>query len=145
MDEKMELVIHIHKDASMGYYIMGILIDKLKDKDNKIKSYIEDIRGEYKKFSLKSKKILVMHKINPEEEGFINKMMSSMGVSMEVNNDNSDSAIADMVIQGISKGSIEMKKKIEAYKDQVSNEYLKLAKEFLKFQEKSIDELKKYL
>ena len=38
-----------------------------------------------------------------------------------------------------------MEKKISLYKDSVEKEYLKLAKDFLKFQEKTIDELKKYL
>ncbi len=43
MDEKLELVVHIHKDASMGAYTTKTLMDDLKDKDNKIKSYVEEI------------------------------------------------------------------------------------------------------
>ena len=72
-------------------------------------------------------------------------MMTKMGISKEVKSDNSDSAIADLLIKGISMGSIDMEKKIEQYKDEVSNNELELAREFLKFQEKTIDKLKDYL
>ena len=72
-------------------------------------------------------------------------MMAKMGISKEVKSDNSDSAIADLLIKGISMGSIDMEKKIEQYKDEVSNNELELAREFLKFQEKTIDKLKDYL
>lgn len=145
MEEKLELVTHVHKDASMGAYTIRTLSDKLKDKDNKIKGFLEDIEKKYKEFSDKTKDILVENKINPEEDGFITKMMSSMGISKEVKDDNSDSAIADMVIQGISMGSIEMEKKVAAYKDQTDKEYLNIAKDFLKFQQKTISDLKKFL
>ena len=72
-------------------------------------------------------------------------MMAKMGISKEVKSDNSDSAIADLLIKGISMGSIDMEKKIKQYKDEVSNNELELAREFLKFQEKTIDKLKDYL
>ena len=42
-------------------------------------------------------------------------------------------------------GSIEMEKQIKNYKDHVDKDDMKLAKKFLKFQEKAIEELKKYL
>jgi len=145
MQEKLELITHVHKDAAMGYYTVKTLSEKLKDKDNKIKGFLEDIQKKYKEFSDKTKDILVENKISPEEDGFITKMMSSMGISKEVKDDNSDSAIADMVIQGISMGSIEMEKKIAAYKDQIDKEYLSIARDFLKFQQKTINDLKKFL
>ena len=59
--------------------------------------------------------------------------------------DNSDAAMAEMLIQGISMGSIEIEKQIKNYKDHVDKDDMKLAKKFLKFQEKAIEELKKYL
>ena len=73
------------------------------------------------------------------------KMMANMGVSKEVKSDNSDASIADMLIKGISMGSIDMEKKIGDYKKEVEKKDLKVAKEFLKFQQKAIDKLKKFL
>ena len=42
-------------------------------------------------------------------------------------------------------GSIDMEKKLEDYKKEVEKGDLKVAKEFLKFQQKAIDKLKKFL
>lgn len=70
------------------------------------------------------------------------KAMSKMNIKKEVLNDNSDSAIADMVIQGISMGIIEMEKKIKCCEDGFAK---KLAKEFIKFSEEKNEKLKQYL
>lgn len=145
MDEKYELLEHVYKDASMASYSTQKLIDKLKDRDNKIKGYLEEILEKYQDFEERAKGLLKENGVAPLDESVFKKMMSAMGISKEVKDDNSDSSIADMMIQGISMGSIEMEKKVKAYKDQVDKEHLKLAKEFLKFQEKTVDHLKKYL
>lgn len=68
-----------------------------------------------------------------------------MGINKEVKADNSDAAIADMLIKGISTGSVEIEKKLKAYEKEVDKEHKKLAHDYLKFQEKAIDHLKKYL
>ncbi len=145
MKEEYKLIEYIYKDAEMGVYTINKLLDHLKEKDNKIKGYAEEILKKYEEFAHEAKGELKENKIPPMEEGIITKMMSSMGISKEVKEDNSDSAIADLLIQGISMGSIEMEKKISVYQDQVDKEHLKLAKKFLKFQEKTIAELKEYL
>ena len=79
------------------------------------------------------------------DPNFFAKMGSTMGIIKEVKTDNSDSSIADMVIQGVSMGSIETEKKLKAYEKDIEKEYKDLAERFLKFQQKSIDKLKKYL
>ena len=71
--------------------------------------------------------------------------MSTMGIKKEVKSDNSDAAIADMLIKGISMGSIEMEKKVKDYRDCVDKEQLQLAEDFLKFQQQTIERLKEYL
>ena len=68
-----------------------------------------------------------------------------MGIKKEVLHDNSDASIADMLIKGISMGTIDMEKKIENYKENVDKENLKLAKDFYQFQQENIEELKKHL
>ena len=145
MQEKFEILEHVHNDSAMAIHSIEKLIEKLKDKDNKIKGYIEDILEKYKEFEEESRNILEENDKEISEPSFMAKMGSSMGISKEVNSDNSDSAIADMLIEGISMGSIEMEKKLKQYEKDLEKEHKKLAKEFLKFQEKTIDELKKYL
>ena len=72
-------------------------------------------------------------------------MMSSMGIFKEVLADNSDSAIADLLIQGLLMGEVEMKKRIENASDDVNKDDFDLAKDFLKFQKKSHKIMEKYL
>lgn len=145
MKENNELILHIYQDAEMACYTIEKLINDIKEKDNKIKKVIEDILHEYESWKQKSKKLLQKENAQISENPLIAKIMAGQSIKKEVNDDNSDSAIADMLIKGISMGSIDMEKKISAYKNEVNSEDLSMAKEFLKFQEKTIEHLKEYL
>ena len=145
MDKNYELIMHIYEDSEMACTTIEELIKDLKDKDNKIKSFLEKIDKEYKNYKEDAKKILKKNKEEIPEKGIISKMMANMGVKKEVMNDNSDSAIAELMIQGISMGSLNMEKKLSEYEKVSDKDQIKKAKEFLKFQEKTIDHLKEYL
>ncbi len=145
MNKQCELIEKIYKDAAMGRFSTRKLLDNLKGRDNKITDDVESIFEGYSSFEEKAKEVLLACDMTPEEEGSITKMMSSMGIFKEVLTDNSDAAIADLLIQGLSMGVIEMEKRVKGAKDNVNKEHLKLAKEFLKFQEKSQKTMEKYL
>jgi len=145
MNENCELVLHIYKDAEMSAYTLTRLLRDLKDKDNKIKKTLEDILKEYEEWKSNTKKYLKKHDAEVSENGMMAKMMAGMGIDKEVNADNSDSAIADMIIKGISTGTVDMEKKLKQYRDEADSKELELAEDFLKFQEKTIDILKEYL
>lgn len=145
MTENSELVLHIYKDAEMSAYTLTRLLRDLKDKDNKIKKTLEDILKEYEKWKNTTKKYLKKHDAEISTNGMMAKMMAGMGIDKEVKYDNSDSAMADMIIKGVSTGTVDMEKKIKQYKDEANEKELELAEEFLKFQEKTIDILKEYL
>ena len=145
MNENCELVLHIYKDAEMSAYTLTRLLRDLKDKDNKIKKTLEDILKEYEEWKSNTKKYLKKHDAEISENGMMAKMMAGMGIDKEVNADNSDSAIADMIIKGVSTGSVDMEKKLKQYRDEANDKELELAENFLKFQEKTIDILKEYL
>lgn len=145
MKEKNELILHIYQDAEMACFTIDKLINDLKEKDNKIKKTVEDVLHEYQDWKQKSKKLLQKGNAEISENPLIAKFMAGSSIRKEVSNDNSDSAIADMLIKGIVMGSIDMEKKISAYKEEVNTEDLNMAKDFLKFQEKTIEKLKQYL
>ena len=145
MEEKNELVEHIYKDAQMGSFTCQKLKEALKEKDNKIKGSLEDILKGYQNFEQKAKKILKKEKEECCEESLMTKMMAKMGIKKEVMMDNSDSAIAKMLIEGLTMGSLEMHTKIKDYEKEVEKETVSLAKDFLKFQEEQMENLKKYL
>ncbi len=143
--EDIELYKHIYQDSEMGKYTISKLLAELKEKDNKIKSVVEDILKQYESYYEESKNYLLEHDQDLKENGMMAKMGASMGIKKEVKSDNSDSSIAEMLIQGISMGSLEMEKKIGNYEKDASKEALKFAKKFLEFQEDSITGLKKFL
>ena len=145
MGEKNELLEHIYKDAYMASYSLQRLLDEIKNKDNKIKGDVEDILQKYQEFKEEVEELLKGNGEEVNDPNFFAKMGSTMGIIKEVKTDNSDSSIADMVIQGVSMGSIETEKKLKAYEKDIEKEYKDLAQRFLKFQQKSIDKLKKYL
>lgn len=145
MEEKYKLLEQVHHDSSMAVFTIEKLLKELKDKDNKIKNYLNEILDEYKDFESESKNLLELDDRKVDDPSIFAKMGSSMGVSKEVNKDNSDSAIADMMIQGVSMGVIEIEKKLKEYDKELDDEHKKISKKFLKFQQKTVDSLKKYL
>ncbi len=143
--EKCELAALILKDADMSVYTLSGLLEDLKDKDNKIKGPVEDILKGYERYLEKASFYLEANDVEERYKSLMGKLMSRMGVKKEVRKDNSDSAIADMLIQGVSMGSIDMEKKLNAYKDSDNSEELAMAHDFYEFQQEVINELKKYL
>ena len=145
MNKQCELIEKIYKDASMGRFSTQKLLENLKGKDNKITGDVEGIFKGYSSYEEKAKEILLSRDKTPVEEGNMTKMMSSMGIFKEVLTDNSDSAIADLLIQGLLMGEVEMKKRVDNASDDINKDDLDLAKEFLKFQKKAHKTMEKYL
>ena len=145
MNEKIELYKQIYQDANMAKTSIQDMKNGLKDKDNKIKDVLDDLIKEYTKYEKESKNTLKSLNSEPEKEGLIAKFMANMGIKKEIGNDNSDSHMAEVLIQGISMGSINMDKKISDYEKKVNQEDIDYARSFLKYQEASIEKLKKYL
>lgn len=143
--EELELYKHIYQDSEMGIFTLTKLLEELKEKDNKIKNDVEEILKGYERYFEEVKAILDDQDISIEENSLMAKMGASMGIKKEVKDDNSDSSIADMLIKGVSMGTIDMEKKINDYKDEVDKKELKFAKDFLEFQQDVITGLKKFL
>ena len=129
----------------MGVHTLNILSDTLRKRDNKIKGLIEDELKEYNNFLKESEKLLKKNKIEPKKTNLMAKLSSKMGITMETMKDNSDPAIASMVIEGLTMGIVEMQTKIENYKKLVDKKILKLSIKFLKFQEEEIEKLKIFM
>ena len=145
MKENFELYEHIYKDAEMACFTLQKLLKDLKSKDNKIKKLVEDILKEYTTYKNDVKKILKDNNKEVKDTNMMGKMMARMNIKNEVMDDNSDSSIADMLIQGISMGSIDTEKKIHDYDKEVNDSQLDYVNEFLEFQKRVIEELKSYL
>ena len=146
MDESLEIVNHIYKDSEMAISTLTKLSTTLEKKDNKIKDTVEDIIKGYERYFKDAKKILNKNNCKKEKNGLVSKVMANMGIDKEVKDDNSDSAMADMLIKGVSMGSIDLEKKLAKYKDkEIDDKVLELANDFKDFQDDIIKKLKEYL
>lgn len=145
MNENNELLEYIYQTAEMGVFSTTKLIEDINGKENKIKKVIEGILKGYENFLKDSKKMLEKKKTEIKENSTFSKMGASMGIKKEVKEDNSDAAIAHMMIEGLTMGTVDISSKIKNYERDADKDILTLAKKFLKFQEESIEFLKKYL
>ena len=145
MNENIEMLEYIHKASNMGHSSAEDLLTALKDKDNKIRKILENINKEYESFEKESAKLLKKNKKEPKTAGIMADIMSKMSIKKEVMIDNSDPSMADMLIQGLTMGNIEIDKTITNFEKYIDKDILDIAKRFRKFGERYIEELKKYL
>ena len=145
MDENLELLEYIYQNAEMGVFTLTKLIKKINDKENKIKKLVEEQLKGYEEYLKDSKKLLKKNDEEAKSNTVMSKISASMGIDMEVMKDNSDASIAHMLTQGITMGVVDITTKIDNYKESVDGKNLKLAKDFLQFQEEQLKILKSYL
>ena len=145
MNENNELLMHIYKTSEMGVESTKNVIDCIKTKDNKIKHVLETELKEYEKFYKISKSKLEKENVKPKGNKIIAKVSSDIGVYFETMKDNSDAAVASMMIEGLTMGIVEMETKINNYQSTCEEDILKIAKDFLKFQQNEVEKLKTFM
>ena len=145
MNTETELLEYIYQTADLGKKGYIHLLQALEDKDNKIKKEIEKQLEGYEIIHEEVKELLKKKKVKPKDKGPFIEMINKMGTNMNVMMDNSDSKIAEMIIQGLTMGIIEMEKQLNEYEKKVDKNIIKEAKKLLKYQEKCKKEIEKYL
>lgn len=145
MNENNELLTCVYQNADMEVKSLTSLLKDIKEKDNKLKDLIsEEIKG-FEQYLKESEKLLKKSKVEVKGKGFIAETMAKMGIKKEVSNDNSDSAIAEMVIEGFTMGNLELDKLITNYEKIVDKKNLKLASRLRDFTNNEIVKLKKFI
>lgn len=145
MDETNELLVILYQDCFMAVKNLEVLLEEIKTKDNKIKGEVEIILKEYEKYLKDVKKLLKTNKVKPKKVSPFALYGAKMKMKKDVREDNSDSKISDIIIQGLVMGIIDINKRIDNYKNDVSNDLIKLTNGLLEFQQNSIDKLKEFL
>ena len=144
MNENEEVLEYIYQTSNMGMQSTKDLINSLKGKDNKIKKILPEIEKNYEKYALETEKLLNKQELKAKPIGMMAKAMSKMNISKEMMNDNSDANIANMLIQGLTMGNLELSKHIDNYKEVADKKVIDLAKKLKKFGEEYIEKLKVY-
>ena len=139
-----EFLDSLYKNVKMGADSIIDLMPKVKD--NGMREEMTAELERYEKFAKGIRDILFKAGDEPKEESFMAKAMTKMGIEMNTMMDSTTSHIADMMIQGATMGVTDTTKLIREYENTAcSEEALALARETVKYEEESIERLKKFL
>lgn len=142
MDGNVELLNYIYQNSEMGVSTINQLIGICDNEE--YKALLQSQLTEYTNINkLAEEKINELNKEAKEINTF-SKASTYMMINMKTLLDNSPSHISEMLIQGGTMGIIDITKKIKEYPN-ADKEILDLADRLLKFEQKNIEESKKYL
>lgn len=144
MEKDNELLACLDENVNMGLEALKTLEFKLKSTDNKIKSNVEKAYKEYQKFAIRLEKMSIEKK-PPKKTNLISLIMSKMGTNIEFMKDNSDSKIAELLIQGYNMGLIDITKKLKKYEGDCNKETVEIAKDYEKMIQIAIEDVKGFL
>ena len=134
----------LYKNVKMGADSIIDLMPKVSDQ--KMKEEMTCQLEHYEKFAKEIRNMLFELGEEPKEESFMTKLMSKMGISINTMIDATSSHIADIMIQGATMGITDTTKLVREYENTpCSEEALSLARDTIKYEEESIEKLKKFL
>ncbi|MBP3370150.1 MAG: hypothetical protein J6L85_05300 [Clostridia bacterium] len=134
----------LYKNVKMGADSIIDLMPKVKDQ--KMREEMTAELEHYEGFSKEIRDILFKNGDEPKEETMMARMGVKMGVAMNTMMDDSTSHIADMMIQGATMGITDTTKLIREYENSsCAEDALALARKTVKYEEESIERLKKFL
>ncbi len=131
-----------YKNARMGREAINVMIGKVDDDDLAL-----DLNRQACKFvqlEEKMEKRYQKERVAPPEDKFMDKTMLWGGIQMNTLLNASTEHLADMMIQGNTKGITELMKVVKKNKS-AQKEYCEMAEEIMDFEEKNIEKLKAYL
>lgn len=142
MNENINALDEIHKGSCMGMDAIHFILEKVKEKE--FKEILEKQHESYKKINKEIEKIYPKYNDDkPHETSTMNKIMTFYGIEMKTFLDVSDSKVAELLIQGTDMGIIEGRRVLN--NKSINNEVNKIVDEYVKMQEKYLEDLKKYL
>ena len=143
MNENLEMLNYIHKNAEMGQDSILKLLKIVPD--SKFKETLNGQFEEYKNIYDESEKILKNYNTDIKNISPIQKFETDMMINMKTLKDKSPNNISEMLIQGSTMGTIQMTKRLNQYKDKIDKEIYQLGKILLKTEEHNIEDCKKFL
>lgn len=142
MKEDINALDEIHKGACMGKDAIDFVLDKVKDKN-----LVKELKREYKDYNTIEEKIDKIYPKysdgDPHSTSPMTKAMTWSGIEMKTMTDKSTSKITELLLQGVNMGIIEGRKILN--NKELNNEVHDIASTYVNMQEKSVEELKKFL
>ena len=140
--QEIEILKEISKDSKMGMDSINMVGEKVQDE--KFQKLLNEQHNEYQNIFDRTQEILKQHGETIEDVPAMQKMMGWMGIQMNTMNDKSNSQLSELLIQGNDMGIIKGHKLLNN-NEFTTPEIENLLSDFVRLQEKNIDDLKKWL
>ena len=142
-NQNLNILDEINKGATMGMDAISFISEKVTD--NTFKEVLNVEYNKYEKISERVNNIYENYSSkDPHETTIINKAMTWYGIQMKTINDDSNSKLSELLMQGTNMGIIEGRRLLNQNPD-AANDVKDVLNDFVVMQEDSVETLKKYL
>ena len=143
-NQDMNVLDEVNKGATMGMDAINYLVPKVKE--SRFKEVLDIEYNKYKDISRRVNNLYENYTTEkePHETSTMNKMMTWYGIQMRTMNDNSNSKISELLMQGTNMGIIEGRRLLNQNPN-MNPKIKTLLSDFVKMQEDSVETLKTYL
>lgn len=140
--QEIDILKEINKDAKMGMDSITMVNEKVQDK--KFRKLLDSQHNEYQNIFDRTQELLVQKNEDMKDVPSMQKAMAWTGIQMNTMNDKSNSKLSELLIQGNDMGVIKGTKLLNE-SSFTTPEIENLLSDFVRLQEKNIDDLKKFL
>lgn len=142
MNNNLDFLNFISKNAEMGFTSINDLIDEIEDEN--FKKIIKKQKEKYEEIYDEASKLI--DKYDEEQKGVtpMEKFSSYIMIKMNLLADKSINHIAEMMIKGSNMGIIDIRKKLNSY-DEIDKKVNHLGEKLLETEENNIEQLKPFL
>ena len=140
--QEIQILKEISKDSKMGMDSVTMVTKKVQD--DKFKKLLDEQHNEYQNIFDRTQELLKQHDESIEDVPPMQKMMAWTGIQMNTMNDKSNSQLSELLIQGNDMGVVKGTKLLNN-NEFTTSEIKNLLSDFVRLQEKNIDDLKQYL
>ena len=143
-NQNLNILDEVNKGATMGMDAIHYVSDKVGDE--RFKKVLDVEYGKYQEITNRVNDIYSQYNTEkePHETNAMNKMMTWYGINMKTMNDQSNSKISELLMQGTNMGIIEGRRLLNN-NPSVDTQVKQILNDFVVMQEDSVETLKKYL
>ena len=142
MENEIEILKEINQNSKMGMDSLSTVLKKVEASN--FKELLNTQHDEYQNIYDRTQELLIKHNASMEDTPPMQKAMSWMGIQLNTLTDSSNSKLSELLIQGNDMGVVKGTKLLNNYSF-MNNEIKNILSDFVRLQEKNIDDLKEYL
>lgn len=142
MNKNAELLNYVYQNSQMGINTVKQLLEMVDE--GEFKDYLSDHLSGYEEINREARELLAVNGYDEKVLSTLEKIATYVAVNMKTMTDKGRSHIAQMLIEGSNMGVVQGTKKLNDYQD-AEHCAQRLMNKLVKFEEKNMQALKKFL